>query len=70
MRLSAPYLATRVFFSIIRDEYENYPLELPVLAGDFYVDDVLRGTAPLIEVKELQSELVEALKCSGMSLHK
>lgn len=68
--VSAPFLATRTLKQIAIEGGTNYPLAVPVIENDFYVDDVLTGSDNLVTAKELQKQLIEILENSGMQLHK
>ncbi|GFV84371.1 uncharacterized protein TNCV_2044191 [Trichonephila clavipes] len=53
--VSAPFLATRTLWQLLRDEEKNFPLAAPVLRESFYMDDVLCGAASLMEAKALKN---------------
>ncbi|GFU46967.1 integrase catalytic domain-containing protein [Trichonephila clavipes] len=68
--VSAPYLATRTLKQLEMDEANNFPLAAPVLLSDCYMDDILLGSESIEEVIELQHQLIEMFKTTGMHLHK
>ncbi|GFX75166.1 integrase catalytic domain-containing protein [Trichonephila clavipes] len=68
--VSAPYLATRTLKQLAMDEANNFPLAAPVVLSDCYMDDILSGSESIEEVIELQHQLIEMFKTSGMHLHK
>ncbi|GFW23313.1 integrase catalytic domain-containing protein [Trichonephila clavipes] len=68
--VSAPYLATRTLKQLAMDEANNFPLAVPVVMSDCYMDDILPGSESIEEVIELQHQLIEMFKTAGMHLHK
>ncbi|GFV75412.1 integrase catalytic domain-containing protein [Trichonephila clavipes] len=68
--VSAPYLATRTLKQLAMDEANNFPLAAPVVLSDCYMDDILSGSESIEEVIELQHQLIEMFKTTGMHLHK
>ncbi|GFT34386.1 integrase catalytic domain-containing protein [Trichonephila clavipes] len=68
--VSAPYLATRTLKQFAMDEANNFPLAAPVVMSDCYMDDILSGSESIEEVIELQHQLIEMFKTTGMYLHK
>ncbi|GFW27091.1 integrase catalytic domain-containing protein [Trichonephila clavipes] len=54
----------------IRYREKNFPLAAPVLRENFYMDEVLCGTASLMEAKALKNQLSGILKKGGMELNK
>ncbi|XP_035228852.1 uncharacterized protein LOC118200965 [Stegodyphus dumicola] len=68
--VSAPCLAMRTLKQLSLDEESNFPLAVPVLRENFYMDDVLCGAPTLKEAKELQQQLISILQRAGMQLHK
>ncbi|GFV96664.1 DUF1758 domain-containing protein [Trichonephila clavipes] len=68
--VSAPYLATRTLKQLAMDEANNFPLAVPVVMSDCYMDDILSGSESIEEVIQLQHQLIEMFKTTGMHLHK
>ncbi|GFW03311.1 integrase catalytic domain-containing protein [Trichonephila clavipes] len=52
------------------DEATHFPLATPVVMSDCYMDDILSGSESIEEVIELQHQLIEMFKTTGMHLHK
>ncbi|GFT87539.1 integrase_H2C2 domain-containing protein [Trichonephila clavipes] len=52
------------------DEANNFPLAAPVVMSDCYMDDILSRSESIEEVIELQHQLIEMFKTTGMHLHK
>ncbi|GFW70415.1 integrase catalytic domain-containing protein [Trichonephila clavipes] len=68
--VSAPYLATRTLKQLAMDEANNFPLAASVVMSDCYMDAILSGSESIEEVIELQHQLIEMFKTTGMHLHK
>ncbi|GFT00755.1 integrase catalytic domain-containing protein [Trichonephila clavipes] len=66
---SAPFLSTRTLRQLAIDEQENYPAASRATLSDFYVDDLLSGSATKGAI-QLVSELQEMMKRGGFSLRK
>ena len=67
---AAPFLATRTLNQIAQDNAAEYPLARAVIQEDFYVDDLISGGNNVDQVKELITEIREALNNGKMSLRK
>lgn len=67
---SAAYLSTRTLKQLAEDEGLNFPQASSVVERDFYVDDIITGTATLEEAFELQRQLIELLSRGGFNLRK
>ncbi|GFW14618.1 uncharacterized protein TNCV_1560811 [Trichonephila clavipes] len=52
------------------DEANNFPLAAPVVLNDCYMDAILSGSESIEEVIDLQHQLIEMFKTTGMHLHK
>ncbi|GFV43477.1 integrase catalytic domain-containing protein [Trichonephila clavipes] len=68
--VSATYLATRTLKQLAMDEANNFPLAVPVVMSDSYMDAMLSGSESIEDVIELQHQLIEMFKTAGMHLHK
>ncbi|XP_054706729.1 uncharacterized protein LOC129216539 [Uloborus diversus] len=67
---SAPYLAIRTLQQLAYDEASKFPLASAVTLSDFYMDDVVSGASTIKEFEEVQKQLLEMFKTSGMFFHK
>ncbi|GBM17928.1 hypothetical protein AVEN_111081-1 [Araneus ventricosus] len=67
---NAPFLAIRTLQQLAEDEKSRFPLASEVLLHDTYMDDIVRGAPDLETARRLQSQLRDALKSCGMTLHK
>jgi hypothetical protein len=67
---SAPFLATRCLKKLAEDNLVHHPKAAQVLRDDFYVDDLLSGTATVQEAIEVQQELSTQLDTAGFPLRK
>ncbi|GFX53411.1 uncharacterized protein TNCV_2946501 [Trichonephila clavipes] len=68
--VSAPYLATSSLKQLAMVEANNFPLAAPVVRSDCYMNDILSVSESIEEVIELQHQLIEMFKTTGMHLHK
>lgn len=66
----ARYLALRVLKSLIDDEGHRFPLTVPILRDQIYVDDVLFGGDDPTLVKQSRDQLVSLLQCGKFTLRK
>ncbi|XP_036145841.1 uncharacterized protein LOC118646627 [Monomorium pharaonis] len=66
----APFLALRVLRSLIDDDGHRFPLAIPILRNQIYVDDVLFGGDDQSGVRESRDQLVDLLRCGGFELRK
>lgn len=67
---SAPFLAMRVIQQVNRDEGKNYPLAVPILQRNIYVDDVLFGADDLVLARQTREQVTRLLKSGGFHLRK
>ncbi|GBM56072.1 hypothetical protein AVEN_263000-1 [Araneus ventricosus] len=67
---NAPFLAIRTLQQLAEDEKSRFPLASEVLLHDTYMDDIVSGAPDLEIARRLQSQLRDALKSCGMTLHK
>lgn len=65
-----PFLALRVSKQLSNDEGHRFPLAVPILRDNIYVDDVLFGADDPITLKQTRDQLISLLKCSGFELRK
>jgi hypothetical protein len=66
---SAPFLATRCLKKLADDE-QQYPKAAQVLSNDFYVDNLLSGTATVEETISIQKDVSSLLQTAGLTLRK
>jgi len=66
----APFLALRVLRQLAVDEGSNFPLALPVLQHQIYVDDCIFGADDRTLARQTRDQLVELLKKGGFHLRK
>ncbi|XP_029155164.1 uncharacterized protein LOC114928246 [Nylanderia fulva] len=67
---SAPFLALRVLRQLILDEGHSFPLAVPVLQDNIYVDDVLFGADDIPLLRQMRSQVCALLKCGLFELRK
>ncbi|GBN77064.1 hypothetical protein AVEN_119548-1 [Araneus ventricosus] len=67
---NAPFLSIRALQQLAEDEKSRFPLASEVLLHDTYMDDIVSGAPDLDTARRLQSQLRDALKSCGMTLHK
>ncbi|GBM69910.1 hypothetical protein AVEN_96426-1 [Araneus ventricosus] len=63
-------LVVRTLQQLAEDEKSRFPLSSEVLLHDTYMDDIVSGAPDLETARRLQSQLRDALKSCGMTLHK
>lgn len=61
----APFLALRVIKQLIEDEGQNYPLAIPILRDNIYVDDVFFEAYEINTVKETRDQVMSLLHQGG-----
>lgn len=61
----APFLANRVLKQLAEDEETNFPLAVPVLENDVYVDDLLFGEEDTVLLKQTRDQLIQLLTAGG-----
>ncbi|XP_011858727.1 PREDICTED: uncharacterized protein LOC105556251, partial [Vollenhovia emeryi] len=66
----APYLALRVLKQLVVDEGRNFPLAVPILRDNIYVDDVLFGADDPNIIRKTRDQLIALLTRGGFELHK
>ncbi|XP_029171730.1 uncharacterized protein LOC114941055 [Nylanderia fulva] len=67
---SAPYLALRVVRQLTQDEGASFPLAVPVLLSQLYVDDSVFGADDKILARQTRDQLVALLEKGGFRLRK
>jgi hypothetical protein len=55
---TAPYLATRTLQQLAKDEQSSFLMASKVSLRDFYVDDLMSGSATVESGKEIQNQLL------------
>ncbi|KYN43226.1 hypothetical protein ALC56_02411 [Trachymyrmex septentrionalis] len=68
--VAAPYLVLRVLDQLVDDEGAAFPLAVPVLHHQTYVDDCAFGADDQILVRQTRDQLRELLKKEGFHLRK
>ncbi|XP_036140324.1 uncharacterized protein LOC118644157 [Monomorium pharaonis] len=66
----APFLALRVLQKLIDDDGQRFPLAIPILRGQIYVDDVLFGGDDIEFVRQSRDHLVGLLRSGKFELRK
>nr|XP_012219380.1 PREDICTED: uncharacterized protein LOC105670437 [Linepithema humile] len=66
----APFLALRVLKQLVQDEGQKFPLAVPVLTNQTYVDDVLFGEHDVTRIRQVREQLIRLLRCGGFELRK
>ncbi|XP_070518860.1 uncharacterized protein [Cardiocondyla obscurior] len=66
----APYLALRVLRQLADDDGPRYPLAVPILRRQIYVDDVLFGDHEIAPLKHKRDQLISLLRCGQFTLRK
>lgn len=67
---AAPYLALRVLEQLADDDGAQFPLAVPVLRHQIYVDDCVFGTDDKILARQTRDQLIALLKKGGFCLRK
>ncbi|XP_011149108.1 uncharacterized protein LOC105189008 [Harpegnathos saltator] len=67
---AAPFLALRVPQQLTEDEGARYPLAVPVLRHNTYVDDCIFGADTLELAAKIRNQLTALLSCGGFILRK
>ncbi|KMQ87558.1 hypothetical protein RF55_13124 [Lasius niger] len=67
---SAPFLALRVLKQLVTDEGESFPLAVPVLQNNTYVDDVLFGADDIPLLRQTRDQVRALLQRGGFELRK
>ncbi|XP_025155222.1 uncharacterized protein LOC112588719 [Harpegnathos saltator] len=66
----APFLALRVIHQLAEDEGSRFPLAVPLLRNDIYVDDLLFGDGSRDRLLQVRRQLDALLQCGGFQLRK
>ncbi|XP_024876642.1 uncharacterized protein LOC112457690 [Temnothorax curvispinosus] len=66
----APFLANRSVKQLAKDEGEKFPLAIPILEEETYVDDIMFGAKDLILLKQTRDQLIQLLKAGGFRPYK
>ncbi|XP_071581646.1 uncharacterized protein [Temnothorax nylanderi] len=66
----APFLANRSVKQLAKDEGEKFPLAVPILEEETYVDDIMFGAEDLILLKQTRDQLIQLLKAGGFRPYK
>ncbi|XP_029678862.1 uncharacterized protein LOC115244965 [Formica exsecta] len=66
----APFLALRVLKQLVIDESQHFPLAVPILSDNIYVDDLLFGADDTIRIRQARDQLNSMLKRGGFVLRK
>jgi len=67
---SAPFLALRVLKQLLKDEGAAFPLAIPILQNNIYVDDVLFGDNDIPLLRQSREQLCALLSRGGFRLRK
>lgn len=66
----APFLALRVLKQLAQDEGQNFPLAVPILRTNWFVDDALFGADNETLIRHIRDQLISLLKRGGFVLRK
>lgn len=66
----APFFALRVLKQLINDEGRQFPLAVPILRENIYVDDILFGADNMTLIQQARDQLNSFLKRGGFELRK
>ncbi|XP_011145309.1 uncharacterized protein LOC105186652, partial [Harpegnathos saltator] len=66
----APYLALRCLQQLIKDEGNRFPLAIPAMPKDRYIDDIFGGAESINELQKIVLQLIAICKAGGFSLQK
>ncbi|XP_011171556.3 uncharacterized protein LOC105204198 [Solenopsis invicta] len=67
---SAPFLALRVLQQLIHDDGRDFPLAVPVLKENIYVDDVLFGADEISLIRTVRNQVCSLLQRGHFELRK
>ncbi|KMQ86385.1 gag-pol polyprotein precursor [Lasius niger] len=67
---SAPFQALRVLKQLTLDEGHKFPLAVPILQNQIYVDDVLFGEDDIDRLRQVRHQLCLLLQLGGFELRK
>ncbi|XP_018395706.1 PREDICTED: uncharacterized protein LOC108774166 [Cyphomyrmex costatus] len=67
---AAPYLALRVLKQLTEDEGSHFPLAVPILNSQIYVDDCIFGADDKTLARETRNQLIALLSKGGFRLRK
>ncbi|XP_070168812.1 uncharacterized protein [Polyergus mexicanus] len=66
----APFLALRVLKQLVIDEGQHFPLAVPIMSDNIYVDDLLFGADDTTRIRQARDQLNSMLKRGGFVLWK
>jgi len=66
----APFLALRVLRQLVADEGQHFPLAVPILRDNIYVDDILFGADNMTLIRQSRDQLNSLLKRGRFELRK
>ncbi|XP_011864190.1 PREDICTED: uncharacterized protein LOC105560050, partial [Vollenhovia emeryi] len=66
----APFLALRVLKQLVEDEGQHFPLAIPILRDNIYVDDVIFGADTPDVAREKRDQVISILARGGFKLLK
>lgn len=66
----APLLALRILQQLASDEGSLYPLAVPILRENIYVDDLLFGSDDIVALRRTRDQLITLLRHGGFQLRK
>ncbi|XP_011867810.1 PREDICTED: uncharacterized protein LOC105561982, partial [Vollenhovia emeryi] len=66
----APFLALRVLKQLVEDEGQHFPLAIPILRDNIYVDDVIFGADTPDVAREKRDQVISILARGGFKLRK
>ncbi|CAK1603847.1 unnamed protein product [Parnassius mnemosyne] len=67
---SAPYLAVRCLQQLAHDEGSKFPLAVPKVLYEFYMDDLMSGCYTVAEGVQIYDQITALLKRGGFPLQK
>ena len=67
---ASPFLASRTLRQLAMDEGTTYPLAVPIIQSEIYMDDVLSGSSSIASAKEKQRQLTAMLTTGRFKLAK
>ncbi|XP_032690359.1 uncharacterized protein LOC116853403 [Odontomachus brunneus] len=66
----APFLALRVLKQLVQDEGSRFPLAVPVMSHNIYIDDLLFGDDDIQRIGQTRDQVRSLLRCGGFELKK
>lgn len=67
---AAPYLALRVIQQLATDEGAHFPIAVPVVQSQIYVDDCIFGADNQVIARQTRNQLIDLFKRGGFHLRK